>query len=417
MPQTPPPEINAEYVNKAWERWLGRIARIPLTLGLLAVPVVMWWFHEETLTLLFVAPMCLLVAACVWFGLSKDGMSDRYTVTADRIIKETDSARQELALADISGYRIFKQTLTLYQRDSSWQFMSLSFSADGSYGRLREWIMAKYPDLDAQEAAANAAALLQSEELGPTADLRTATLGTAGRVTKWLNFAGLLTIPLLYFSSEPGLWPLLALAIMGLIPVALWVFPGALRIQERKGSAYPTLTSAFWFPLFAVFTHTFIHGEQLDVEPLFGLAGLIALGYAGALLIGSRRVIARRESVVGLFFTIALRSVLCGLVAAYFLNRELDTRVTTYRVRVVGKHRTYGKSAVLSLAVAPWGPRRTNEDLSVSYRYYDLKNPGDTVTVALHPGWLGAPWFLVPESGRVARAFSTSPSPQPAQHE
>jgi hypothetical protein len=398
MPQTPPPEINAEYQNTAWERGLGRLVRVPLTLGLVVAPVAMLWFRTEMLTLLFVAPMCLLVAALVWFGLSKSSMSDRYTVTADRIIKETDSSRQELALTAISGYRIFKQTLTLYQKEGGWQFMSLGVSANGSFGQLRDWIKAEYPDLDAQEAAANAVALLQSEELGPTAELRTATLGTARRVANWLNFAGWLTVPLLYCFSAPGYWPLVALAVIALIPVALWVFPGALRIQERKGSAYPILTSAFWLPLLVVFGHTFLRGEQLEVEPLYGLAGLIALGYAGALLIGSRRVIARRESMVDLFFTIALRSVLYGLVATYFLNRELDTSAITYRVPVVDKHRTYGKSAEFCLTVAPWGPRRRNGDLKVSLRYYDLKNPGDTVTVALHPGWLGAPWFMVPGS-------------------
>ena len=398
MPQTPPPEINAEYQNTAWERWLGRIVRVPLTLGLLAAPVAMLWFHADTIVQLFMSPMCLLIAWVLWSSLSKSGMSDRYTVTADRIIKETTTERRELAFADISGYRVFKSTLTLYAKNGDWSFMSLSFSADGSYGKLRDWIKAEYPDLDTQEAAANAVALLQSEELGPTAELRTETLGTASRVSKWLNFAGLLTIPLLYFFSEPGFGSLLALAVIGSIPVALWFYPGVLRIQERKSSAYPTLTSAFWLPLCAVFMHSFVHGDQLDAEPLYGVAGLIALGYAGALLIGSRRVIARRESMVDLFFTIALRSALYGLVATYVLNRELDTSVTTYRVPVVGKHRTYGKSSERYLNVAPWGPRRTNEDLSVSYRYYDLKNPGDTVTVALHAGWLGAPWFVVPGS-------------------
>lgn len=399
MPQTPPPEINAAYVNKAWERWLARIVRVPLTLGLLAAPVAMLWFHADTIMQLFMSPMCLLIAWVVWSSLSKSGMSDRYTVTADRIIKETTTERRELAFADISGYRVFKQTLTLYEKNGGWQFMSLSFSATGSYGQLRDWIKAEYPDLDTQEAEANATALLQSEELGPTAELRTETIGTASRVSKWLNFAGWLTIPLLYFFSEHVLSPMVALAVIGLIPVALWVYPNVLRIQERKGSAYPTLTSAFWLPLCAVFMHSFVHGEQLDIEPLYGLAGLIALGYAGALLIGSRRVIARRESMVGLFFTVAVRSVLYGLVAAYVLNREFDhTSVTSYRVPVVDKHRTYGKSAEFCLTVAPWGPRRKNGDLRVSLRYYDLKNPGDTVTVALHPGWLGAPWFMVPGS-------------------
>lgn len=398
MPQTPPPEINAEYKNTAWERGLGRIVRVPLTLGLVVAPVAMLWFRADIIMQLFSSPICLLIAWLVWGSLSKNDLSERYTVTADRIIKETDSSRQELALTAISGYRIFKSTLTLYAKDGG-SFMSLSYSANGSFGKLRDWMVAEYPNLDAQEAEANAVALLQSEELGPTAELRTATLGTAGRVSKWLNFAGWLTIPLLYFFSGHVLSPMVALAVIGLIPVALWVYPNVLRIQERKGSAYPTLTSAFWLPLCAVFMHSFVHGEQLDVEPLYGLAGLIALGYAGALLMGSRRVIARRESMVDLFFTVALRSALYGLVAAYVLNREFDdTGGTSYRVPVVDKHRTYGKSAEFCLTVAPWGPRRRNGDLKVSLRYYDLKNPGDTVTVALHPGWLGAPWFMVPGS-------------------
>ena len=398
MPQTPPPEINAEYKNTAWERGLGRIVRVPLTLGLVVAPVAMLWFRADIIMQLFSSPICLLIAWLVWGSLSKNDLSERYTVTADRIIKETDLSRQELALTAISGYRIFKSTLTLYAKDGG-SFMSLSYSANGSFGKLRDWMVAEYPNLDAQEAEANAVALLQSEELGPTAELRTATLGTAGRVSKWLNFAGWLTIPLLYFFSGHVLSPMVALAVIGLIPVALWVYPNVLRIQERKGSAYPTLTSAFWLPLCAVFMHSFVHGEQLDVEPLYGLAGLIALGYAGVLLMGSRRVIARRESMVDLFFTVALRSALYGLVAAYVLNREFDdTGGTSYRVPVVDKHRTYGKSAEFCLTVAPWGPRRRNGDLKVSLRYYDLKNPGDTVTVALHPGWLGAPWFMVPGS-------------------
>ena len=407
MPLTPPPEINAEYKNTPWERWVGRIVRVPLTLGLLAAPVAMLWFHADTIMQLFVSPMCLLIARVLWSSLSKSGMSDQYTVTADRIIKQTTTERRELAIADISGYRVYKSTLTLYAKDGDWSFMSLSYSADGSFGELRRWIIAEFPDLDKQEIADNTAALLQSEELGPTAELRKETLSTASRVATWLNLAGLLTIPLLIFFSDNGPWPLLALAVPGLIPVALWFHPGALRLQEGKASPYPTLIAAFWIPLIAVFMHSFLRGDQLDFEPLYGMAGLVALGYAGALLIGSHRAIARRDSLGSLIFAVVWRAAFFGWVVTFYCNRELDLRVITYRVRVVGKHRTYGKSSERYLTVAPWGPLRSNDDLSVSYRYYDLKSPGDTVTVALHPGWLGAPWFVVPESQTVALADST----------
>ncbi len=60
-----------------------------------------------------------------------------------------------------------------------------------------------------------------------------------------------------------------------------------------------------------------------------------------------------------------------------------------------GKHASGGKQTSRYLELDPWGPVTERKDVAVGRRLHDAASTGDRVCVALHPGALGARWYVV----------------------
>jgi hypothetical protein len=66
----------------------------------------------------------------------------------------------------------------------------------------------------------------------------------------------------------------------------------------------------------------------------------------------------------------------------------------TFRVAVIGKNISRGsRHSTFYLHLEPWGPFPQEQLMSVSPSLYERTNSGDIVCVALHAGFLHAPWY------------------------
>ena len=75
-------------------------------------------------------------------------------------------------------------------------------------------------------------------------------------------------------------------------------------------------------------------------------------------------------------------------------NAVLDRSIgTPYATTVYGKHVTSGRNRTPKLRLAPWGPRTTEDDVTVPWDLYRSASVGQTVCVLLRPGAFGIRWY------------------------
>jgi hypothetical protein len=88
--------------------------------------------------------------------------------------------------------------------------------------------------------------------------------------------------------------------------------------------------------------------------------------------------------------------ILCcgyGYGAGLQVNALLDQSTPqTYRVIVIAKHVSRGRSTSYHLNLAPWGPNVSGQNLMVSYSQYAAVKSGDTVCMLLRSGALRVAW-------------------------
>jgi hypothetical protein len=75
-------------------------------------------------------------------------------------------------------------------------------------------------------------------------------------------------------------------------------------------------------------------------------------------------------------------------------NAVLDrSNGASYATTVNGKHVTSGRNRTPKLRLAPWGPRTTEDDVTVPWDLYRSVGVGQTVCVLLRPGAFGIRWY------------------------
>jgi hypothetical protein len=111
--------------------------------------------------------------------------------------------------------------------------------------------------------------------------------------------------------------------------------------------------------------------------------------------------------------TAALLALLCcgyGYGAGLEVNALLDhSTPTSYRVTVLSKRVSRGRSTSYYLGVPAWGPHHSGEDVMVAgWRYRDTR-VGDTVCILLRPGAFSVGWYVLASCGNELTSSIAAP--------
>lgn len=137
-----------------------------------------------------------------------------------------------------------------------------------------------------------------------------------------------------------------------------------------------------------------VENDFVDIAPLFVAAAAGALLACGVALLSWRR-----PGVAGPWQFMILVGLIGGALG-YGAPAMVDIRFDAsqpqpFRSIVSSTHVSHGRSTSYHLSLAPWGPRTTASDVSVSSSFYNQINPGAEVCIGLHGGALSIPWFVV----------------------
>jgi hypothetical protein len=133
----------------------------------------------------------------------------------------------------------------------------------------------------------------------------------------------------------------------------------------------------------------------LDLSQLWLYAGIAALGVLGVFLALTVCLLGRSAqahlTMSKLMLLVSVGALLTGLCAVRDFNIEMDGQAAeVVLLKVVKKKSRKGDSLLETTRV---DNNEAIRSISVSHGFYDNTQIGDTVSIDVHPGYLGIPWF------------------------
>jgi hypothetical protein len=324
----------------------------------------------------------------------------RVVLSADSIEVFDGLRRRILKRANIAGrQRLVNQIgagWTLVSNAGLGRQLQLSFflKTDKDFS---DWILS-LPDLDEDKKAAaqrevrEATDALEARGLDPKAIRRLRQLAT------WLRRAPY-ALAIGFFLLPPDPYHVLTWTAVGLPWVAIVLvarFQPFYRFGGPNKSPLPDLSLALMVPGFVLALEALTSMSPVGWPPTFELSLVFCFALCGAAMLADPWL--RKHRV-----TVLLLAVLCsgyGYGAGLEVNALLDRSTPiNYRVAVLSKHVSHGKSTNYHFGLAPWGRYRTSEDVMVPGWRYRQTQVGDTVCVALRTGALGVAWYTVGSCG------------------
>jgi hypothetical protein len=335
-----------------------------------------------TLSLLFVLLGGYLI---LYMALSKIILRPDAVEVQNPLSKRT-MLREEI------GWRRFlpnTSTIELLPRDKSQKKLKIAFFSKPD-ALFTAWF-ASIPDIDAAELAKSDSEIASDVEFELTPEQRSEQLARARTTAKWLTRGALLISAWGVFYPRPYQLIMGILAAVPLLAVMLMLRSrGVYEMEGRRNDARPSLVIPFLIPSCVLAIRAITGVNFLRWLPLFtlSLAGACAL----TLLVASadRRMRERRADVGAIFLT-----TFYALGVAAQADELLDRSTPqVFRVAVLSKRVSSGKSTTYYLRVEPWGPKQDANDVSVPGRLYGVVLPKQTVCINLLQGALKIPWYF-----------------------
>jgi hypothetical protein len=232
----------------------------------------------------------------------------------------------------------------------------------------------------------DAATISFKDTIAPTVDPK------MKRIALICNIAGGVVTLWTLFYPRPYL---AAVAVSFLLPmvflVVLWVSQGAIRLVDSKKGSIPYLTVGFIGPMLALALRGLLDFTPESFRPV--LHPLLTFSFAMTLLVW----LATREmrEKIGKLLLVLPFVIAFGYGAIMEANCLVDiSKPAIYDAKVISKRISVSKrSKTYYLTVPPWGPRRENNEITVSRKQYESVNVNDPVSIGLKQGRFNIPWY------------------------
>jgi hypothetical protein len=248
------------------------------------------------------------------------------------------------------------------------------------------------PDLDAEDRQESLREIAANAEIGATPEDRMQALRRAKALAVLVNGAAVAATLWSIVYPQPHALVVAVLAGLPLAAAFLAVLsPGLFRLYVRRNDAHPNLAVAFLLPGFALLMRAGMDCQVLEWSQAWWPLAVIGLGIFVVALVADGSWRARPAAAAILLF-----AAIYGMGAGLELNALADRSHTdVFATHVVAKRVGVGRSRTYHLTLGPWGPRETEDSVSVMRPLYDKFQAGDTICVGLRQGGLGIQWYTV----------------------
>lgn len=345
-------------------------------------PAILWFSVPLSLGMMFLGLVTLM-----------DAIKGKFVIDFDRVKNVSTLGNRELLFTEIKGYRTDDKYIYIESNAPHLKKVKVSKYTSGS-AEIEGWLAERYPDLDRAKAEEEKEAIFANNDFGFSVEERTERFNQASSVAKTLNILGGVVGAWVIFFPRPyeiALWCAIAIPLLCL-PVIKY-YKGLIRIDKRKDSPYPSIFISLLLPCVGVFLRALLDYNIFDHTKIWMPMCVIALVMTAVVIIKNEELKSGKKAF-GAILMITLLSLAYGFGLVIFVNCFYDQSAPEmFSSEVLSKRISSGKTTSYYLELAPWGNRKTAEDVDVSKDFYFQVNQRDTVNIYFMKGKFDIPWF------------------------
>jgi hypothetical protein len=385
-----------EYkIARAWAIFIYLFA--PLLMGLFSWLLILPFQngnYTPNITWILI-PVSIAMIMLIILGVI-DTYKGRLIIKEDCIKSKSILSNREIKFDEIKGFTVNEQYIFVEPKNKETKRIKIS-KYMGGYNEILHWLSQHFPDLDIQNAIIEEQEILNDETIGWTKEIREEKLKKARQTSKVINWAAGITAAWIFFYPTPYQYSILMTMIIPIIALLIIKFSdGLIRVDEKNGSAYPSVIYAFIFPSLGLMLRAIFDFEIFDYSNVWLPTTIITLSILVVLLIKQKEITFKTNrdyltiaSLALFLFAYSFGTVI--QINCYYDNSEAEL----FTAKVLDKRVSSGKYTQYYLELSPWKQQHEADEVGVAKELYDRIETDNEVNIYYRNGTLEIPWIVV----------------------
>lgn len=380
---------------KGWAIFIYLFA--PLLIGLfgwlLVLPFLNGNFEPNASWILI--PVSIAMIALMVFGVL-DVYRGRLIIEDNSIKSISTFSNRVLAFDEIKGFTVNEQYIFIEPTSKEKKRIKISRYIGGE-SEVIHWLSRNFPDLDIQNSIIEEEEILNNETFGWTKEIREEKLIQAKQISRFINWAAGLSAAWTFFYPTPYQYSILTAIVLPIIAlVVVKLSNGLIRLDEKKGSAYPSVIYAFIYPSLGLMLRAVLDYDIFDYSNVWLTTTIITLAFLFLLLIKQNEITFKKKLDYLTVSSLALFLFAYSFGTVIHTNCYYDnSEPKHYTAKVHDKRISSGKSTYYYLELSTWGQQDEIDEVSVGKGLYNRTEIGEEVNIYFRNGKLEIPWFIV----------------------
>ena len=317
-------------------------------------------------------------------------------ISNDRIKSVSSSSTKELKIEEIKGYKITERSIVIEPNISHKQKIEISGDL-GDYDEILAWCSRNLVDLYAQSSSEEEKEILNDKNIGFSRADREEKLSNAKSISKSINFAAWILSFWCLFYPKPYQYSILFTMMVPIVALlVIKTSSGLIRVEEKKGTAYPSVAHALTMPSMALLLRAILDFDIFEYRNVLVYSLLITLVFLAILFFNQKEISIKENKELFTFLGISASLFAYSFGSVIHYNCCYDeSNSQNYTAVVLDKEISGDKTKMRYLELSAWGPQKETKKVSVGKNLYNRTEIGNQVTIKFRKGSLDIPWFEV----------------------
>lgn len=389
-----------EYrIAKGWAIFIWIMG--PVLIALFGFLAIMPFLADEIdLTLvLILTPISIGMVVLMVFGLI-DVYKGRFIIKEDRLVSIGVFKTKELRFEEIKGFTVNEQYIFVEPNTKEQKRIKIS-QYIGGYHEILTWLTTKYENLDIKNAQAEEQEILNDENVGWSREIREEKLSNAKKISKIINWLGGISFAWTLFYPKPYDYAVLSALIIPIIALIAVKSSGLIRIDQKNGSAYPSIIYALIFPSMGLMARALFDYDIFDYSNVWLKTALVSVTFIFILLINQKEITFRKKQDFLTISSLIMFLFAYGFGTVIYLNCNLDkSEPEHFTATIIDKRVSTGKHTSYYLKLTAWGKQKEVDEVSVSKGLYKRVEIDNEINIYFRNGKFEIPWYIVTDRKR-----------------
>lgn len=305
-------------------------------------------------------------------------------------------SRRTLRLHEIRGYTVNDQYIFVEPLSQERKRIRIS-KYTGGYAEILLWIDARFTDLDEQTAIEEANEIIANNSFGETPEARARKHLFARRIAHTINILSGLVFAWVLFSPKPYEYALITAILTPFIAIGTAKLSnGLIRVDEKKGSVYPSVLYAIIFPALGIMVRGVFDFNIYEYREIWTYVISLSVLMMAFTLFQQKELTFQNKADYVTVLSLGVFFFIYSFGTTIYVNCYYDNAIPqVHTSKVLSKQVSSGNTTTYYLELSPWGEQTEPEQADVSKNLYNEVQVNDDVNVYFYPGRLGISWFDV----------------------